>query len=84
MQTHEVLEQIPAVAEAMQKARSTGSARWKVAAREPGHDEAAEVPVANYAQARSLALALSEVGFRITVLDEEGRVRLNLWPPHLI
>ena len=56
-------------------------AAWKLVASQLDGDAEREVPLRSYADARRLAVAVSELGLAATVLDEQERVRLQVWPP---
>lgn len=81
MDTAEVLERVPEVAEAVRAARGSAGPHWTLHVREAGDNDWVPVPLAGSAQSRTAAIALTELGFVVCVQDEKGCVRLRMWPP---
>jgi hypothetical protein len=85
MDAADVLERLPAMAEAVQQSHQAGNEvdgrHWRLVAFDPGMPGRAEAHLQTFAQCRSLALDLSELGCVVKVCDGEGHVRLWMWPP---
>ncbi|HZY17698.1 MAG TPA: hypothetical protein VFE82_04410 [Ramlibacter sp.] len=92
MQVLEVLEHIPEIAEAMERAQQvdrdcaiqaepSSACPWTLQAREPGQPGCGTLRLRSYSQGRTLAVELSQLGFVVAVRDREDRVRLRMWPP---
>ncbi len=77
----EVLDRIPAVADARREAHTLPGPRWTLHAREAGEGDWGAVELGSYAQCRSLGLQLSDRGLQVCVEDHKGCVRLRMWPP---
>jgi hypothetical protein len=93
MEILDVLDRLPAIADALQRSRQAeppprelrpdpAAMPWRLVAREAGHPGAGTVHMRSYTEARAMALELSDIGFTVTVHDDEDRVRLRMWPPH--
>lgn len=63
--------------------RPQPTAAWRLVAQVRGStgDSRQLGAASSFSDARKLALAISDLGLLVTVLDAENRVRLRMWPP---
>jgi hypothetical protein len=84
MDTAQVLERLPSLADAVRtpgEDAGAGARPWRLVAFEPGDAGRGEVRLRTFAQCRTLALDLAELGCIVKVCDGDGHVRLWMWPP---